>query len=273
MSRRLRIQRKDGIPLESEIKELDFIDQIYYINLEHRTDRKEEILQEIKLIDPELKRTARINAIKHDYGEIGCGESHILAIKDAIENNHNMILILEDDFNFDAKISILEEVYQELIKHDSKFNLFQLSRNLKRGNKISNNLVEIIDSQTLSGYLIRNNNKSVEEEEISPKEDKIINSLREVSNSQTTSGYLVNNGFFQELIDNFTEAVEKMKSVLLNKKVSDKEKQKCRETYAIDQHWKKLQGPGKGFYTSNLRLGYQRPSYSDINKEMSNYLI
>ena len=44
-----------------------YVDQIYYINLEHRKDRKEHIEKQIKeYLDPDLKITTRFNAIQYN---------------------------------------------------------------------------------------------------------------------------------------------------------------------------------------------------------------
>ena len=86
---------------------MEKVDQIYYINLEHRTDRKEHIENEIKKIDPNLKKTTRIEAIKHKQGGIGCGMSHIKVLEDAIEKNYHNIIVLEDDFKFTVKCLVI----------------------------------------------------------------------------------------------------------------------------------------------------------------------
>jgi hypothetical protein len=59
---------------------MDKIDAICYINLDHRLDRKEHILEQLRVIDPALTKTHRISAEytpgkvaasstwKHSYG-------------------------------------------------------------------------------------------------------------------------------------------------------------------------------------------------------------
>ena len=43
-----------------------YVDQIYYINLAHRKDRKEHIEKQIKkYLDPDLKITTRFDAIQY----------------------------------------------------------------------------------------------------------------------------------------------------------------------------------------------------------------
>ncbi len=66
-----------------------------YINLEHRKDRNEEIRKELLEFIPE-ENIHRIDAIKHDYGALGCSLSHIKALEYA--KQFDISCILEDDF-------------------------------------------------------------------------------------------------------------------------------------------------------------------------------
>ena len=94
---------------------------IYIINLKHRTDRKEKCIYQLKKINiTNYKFTEAVNSkspeyealykdtckqfkqdfIKYNFsiGALGCFLSHIDCYKDAITNNYNKIIILEDDF-------------------------------------------------------------------------------------------------------------------------------------------------------------------------------
>ena len=133
---------------------MEKVDQIYYINLKHRTDRKEHIENEIKKIDPNLQKTTRIEAIKHEQGGIGCGISHIKVLEDAIEKNYHNIIVLEDDFKFTVKTNIFFEYLQELYNYDKEYNICMLSRNIKKYNKLNDKISEVINGQTVSGILI-----------------------------------------------------------------------------------------------------------------------
>ena len=92
-----------------------FIDKVVYINLEHRTDRKEQIESELHKYFPSEK-IQRFNAIKHQHGGIGCTQSHIAILEMAIKENWNNVLIVEDDAmwsNFDKGYSLLEQLIQK----------------------------------------------------------------------------------------------------------------------------------------------------------------
>ena len=74
--------------------------KIYYINLDKRKDRKINIENQIKKLNDKLNifTSERINAIDDlEYGGIGCGKSHIIALNKAKKNNLDFIIILEDD--------------------------------------------------------------------------------------------------------------------------------------------------------------------------------
>jgi glycosyl transferase family 25 len=87
------------------------VDKVIYINLDHRTDRKELIENTLKEVP--FKNVQRFSAIKDDIGTIGCVKSHIKCLEIAIQENLKNILIMEDDnvwFNdYKNKLKILEE--------------------------------------------------------------------------------------------------------------------------------------------------------------------
>jgi glycosyl transferase family 25 len=168
MPRRRIIRKKENIN-----NFLDKIDKIYYINLENRKDRLESITNEIKKIDPRNIKTKRIEAVKKDVGAIGCGLSHIKALKDAQENNYDNVIILEDDFTFIRGLEEINNSINYLFKYFDDYNICLLSGNIYKARK---------------------------------KKDMIWEALE----VQTTSGYIINSKFYQVLIDNFQEAINTM---------------------------------------------------------------
>jgi len=77
------------------------IDIIYYINLDHRTDRKEQILQELKKMNIPDSKIQRIPGIyTKGFGVLGCAQTHLKTLETFMESNYNNCLILEDDFMF-----------------------------------------------------------------------------------------------------------------------------------------------------------------------------
>jgi GR25 family glycosyltransferase involved in LPS biosynthesis len=115
-------------------KESSILSRSFYINLDHRTDRKEEFLQELKRVDLDgVQRLPGILLTEEENEEItknggftwpeanghlnnllrsqrGCTLSHKEAVKKAKENNWKNVLIFEDDCVF------IEDIKSELIK-------------------------------------------------------------------------------------------------------------------------------------------------------------
>jgi len=73
------------------------LENVYYINLEERVDRK-------VLVETELKKMKwkyeRFDAIKHARGIIGCCMSHLAVVEMAKEKDLDYVVILEDDIQF-----------------------------------------------------------------------------------------------------------------------------------------------------------------------------
>ena len=57
------------------------IEHVLYINLMHRTDRKQEVEQELKLIGLD-RCMQRFNAINTTNGRVGCTMSHLKCLQE-----------------------------------------------------------------------------------------------------------------------------------------------------------------------------------------------
>ena len=68
---------------DSSIKCLSDIKHAFYINLDHRTDRKEHVEKELNIIGV---NASRFEAIKMENGAIGCSMSHLKILQTALKN-------------------------------------------------------------------------------------------------------------------------------------------------------------------------------------------
>ncbi len=75
----------------------DFIDHVLYINLDHRTDRRELVERELAVFGD---RVQRIPAIHYSDGMLGCNKSHQKALEYAKTSGWRNVLIVEDDFQW-----------------------------------------------------------------------------------------------------------------------------------------------------------------------------
>ena len=86
---------------------INSFDNYFYINLEHRTDRKKQITDELKKMEIPEDKIIRIDASRNKYnGHIGCCKSHIKALKYAKEHKFKTVIIFEDDFVFSKELSL-----------------------------------------------------------------------------------------------------------------------------------------------------------------------
>ena len=152
----------------SNINSIDDIKHAYYINLDHRVDRKEHVESQLNKIGINAQR---FNAIKMENGAIGCSMSHLKILQDALKNNVEHILIVEDDITFlDPELFI------------KQFNTFF---------QLHGNNWDVV--------LLAGNNM--------PPYDNVDNTCIKVSRCQTTTGYLVNGPYIKNLIQNIKMSI------------------------------------------------------------------
>lgn len=197
----------------------DSIKNVYYINLEIRTDRKENVESELRYFGWNPKR---FNAIKMPNGALGCSTSHLRCLELAKSEGLDHILICEDDITF---------LNKDLFK-----------------NQLDNFLSTDISWDVI---LIAGNNMG----SIMP----ICNSAVKVSNCNAATGYLVKREYFDTLIQNFQEGINKLTY----------EPQK-HQLYAIDQYWTTLQKKDNWILITPLTVT-QKEGHSDIEKMYTNY--
>jgi len=195
------------------------IDQVLYINLKDREDRKTALLEEFKRIDMPFNKITRIDAIKDKFGAYGCTLSHIKALEYAKQMNYKTVLICEDDLNFTYG-NQLTQFYIGMTRL-MKFDVVMLSGTIVEVEKYN----DIFDRAT-----------------------KVMNG----------SCYLVNYTYYDTLINNLKEGAKYLKKYGHNK------------GFNLDVYWFNLQQKDKWYIFKN-RLGYQRPSYSDIEYKHVDY--
>lgn len=213
---------------------MDHIDALYYINLDHRRDRKKEFLkQAFRYFDKEfLFRMKRLPAVSHERGYVGCARSHVAILNEAIEKNYQHVLIMEDDFQFTMSPEEVETCLRDFFTspYASSYKVCMLASNLYAYSEVKD-----------ASFLCR------------------------VHKARTASGYLIHRPFMETLRDCFQECAERL--------AMGEDVRHHYEKWSIDTVWWKYQIPqeGHGFYAFSPRLGLQRASYSDIEKRFVDY--
>jgi hypothetical protein len=102
---------------------MEHIDCVYYMNLDHREDRRAQIESELDKLDvPESKRVRISGVYKPGFGILGCGLAHKKTIETFLASDHQRCLIFEDDFQFTLDMDyvqmILNGIFEEKIPFD-----------------------------------------------------------------------------------------------------------------------------------------------------------
>jgi GR25 family glycosyltransferase involved in LPS biosynthesis len=195
------------------------IKHAFYINLHSRPDRKQHVEHQLKALGISAKR---FNAIKMTNGALGCSFSHLKLIETAKSNNWEHILIIEDDILF-TDPHLFTKQFNNFLSNHKDFDVVIIS---------GNNM---------------------------PPFETIDDTCVKVSRCQTTTCYLVQQHYYDTMIQNFREGINKLMKEPHNHKL-----------YAIDKYWFRLQEIDKWYLIIPLTVT-QREDYSDIEKRPTNY--
>lgn len=155
---------------------------IVFINLKHRTDRLQHIVNEFDKLG--LETPTRIEGVHYPKnGPLGCCASHIKAIEMAINNKWDKVLILEDDFTFTNDLNVTNNLLKRFLELGMKWDVFMFSSNL-------------IDYENTDYSFVK----------------KVIQ-------GKTTSGYLLNSHYYETLLRNFKECFNGLKTEVYSKKL------------------------------------------------------
>ena len=205
--------------ITSKLNNILDIKHAFYINLESRPDRKQHVEEQLNQIGIHAER---FDAIKMDNGAIGCSLSHLKCLEIAKENNWDHVLIVEDDILFLEPTVFINQTNKFLNTHDDW------------------------DVLLLAG----NNHLPFQ-----PIDDTCI----KVSKCQTTTGYIVKNHYFDTLIENIREGINKFKK-----------EPYIHWLYAIDVYWFSLQQRDRWFLIIPLTV-IQKEGYSDLAGKIISY--
>ena len=134
----------------------DKIDKIIYINLKKRTDRRQQIEEDLTALQLKYERFDAIET--PGFGLLGCGLSHLSVLKLAKERAYKNVLILEDDFMFLVSKDTLEDQLNQFFNLNLDYDVCMLSYNLIRYQPTQHAVInKILEVQTASGYIVNCN--------------------------------------------------------------------------------------------------------------------
>jgi GR25 family glycosyltransferase involved in LPS biosynthesis len=123
----------------------------FYINLEARTDRRQELEGELARIGISGER---FPAFKTSPGIIGCGQSHSAVLKEAKARGYRNVLVLEDDFLFLVSKEEFWSLLTKALSEAPDYDVIMLGYAINRSEPYSETLLKVLDAQAGSGYIV-----------------------------------------------------------------------------------------------------------------------
>jgi len=127
------------------------IQHAFYINLDHRTDRKTHIEEQLYLVGINAQR---FNAVKLDNGAIGCSMSHLKILQQAIKDGLPHVAIIEDDTLFLDPGLFVMQFNQFLKTHDTWDVVLMAGNNIPPFQVIDDTCVRVSHCQTTTAYIV-----------------------------------------------------------------------------------------------------------------------
>ena len=130
---------------------MDNIAKTIYINLDHRTDRRAEMEEELAKIGLSGER---FPAIERKPGALGCGLSHLAILRRAKEEGWPNVLILEDDFTFLVDGPMFDQELKAVFDPKISYDVIMLAYGSNHSTPFTHTLSRVTNAQTTSGYLV-----------------------------------------------------------------------------------------------------------------------
>jgi glycosyl transferase family 25 len=132
------------------------LENVYYINLEERKDRKQLVELEFKKLNWKYER---FNAIRLKDGRVGCSMSHLKLLEMAKAKQLEYIVIAEDDIQFmdPTKYNrMLSEFNMYMKSNNIEYDVLLLAGNLRNPVQgINHFITRIFKSWTTTGYIVK----------------------------------------------------------------------------------------------------------------------
>ncbi|NBP59147.1 glycosyltransferase family 25 protein [bacterium] len=140
------------IPKTTRLDRFEDIQNVLYINLDERPDRKEKTEQEFSRIG---LKAQRVPAIKKKRGQLGCTLSHIKCLEMAKANNWDHVMICEDDILFAKDAQFVRERINTFLSRHKDWDIIVLGILIGNGIYIDDSAAWIKKSWCTTCYIVR----------------------------------------------------------------------------------------------------------------------
>ncbi|NCD42973.1 MAG: glycosyltransferase family 25 protein [Bacteroidia bacterium] len=137
-----------------------YFDNVYVINLKHRTDRLKSVSRILSTNSIRFERFDAVDGSKFNSvngllpGVIGCKHSHINILKDMVEHQYKQIAIFEDDVILKKNFTLLFEKYYAELPNNWDF-VYLGGNNMTPPIKISTHIYKPTCTYALHGYILK----------------------------------------------------------------------------------------------------------------------
>ena len=134
---------------------MEYIDTIYYCNLEQRPDRNIEFLGEMEKLRIPAEKIHRINSVYvPEFGALGCAKSQVMALEHFIVSGKEIGALFEDDFMFTESKETIQSVLSDFFSKKLYFDCLMLGGNILQAVPTSvSYLQKVYDAQCCSSYV------------------------------------------------------------------------------------------------------------------------
>jgi len=134
---------------------MDNIDAFIYINLDHRTDKKEQIENELAKMDIDKNKIFRISGVIHPRNNaVGCSLAHASALKFAKERGFKNFIVFEDDFQFLVDKETFYKNIQDFFNLNINYRCVMLTYSFQNATPFNDFLIKINEASNAAAYLV-----------------------------------------------------------------------------------------------------------------------
>jgi GR25 family glycosyltransferase involved in LPS biosynthesis len=132
---------------------MDIVEKVFYINLKHRQDRREQIETELRE-KFKFGDAKRYEAVLHESPILGCTMSHVTLWRQMIQNKWSTMMVIEDDALLQTSRDVLDKYITAFIK-DDQADVLSISNSCGEFTKYNELFDRAFNSQTSSCYVIK----------------------------------------------------------------------------------------------------------------------
>lgn len=139
-------------PKKNSLNGFRDIKNVLYINLDERTDRRDQTEQEFNRIGLNAQR---VQAVKTKPGKLGCTLSHIKCLEIAKEKDWDHVMICEDDILFAKDSQKIKERFDMCLSRHKDWDVIALGLIVRKGEYLDDSTARIQKAWCTTCYIVR----------------------------------------------------------------------------------------------------------------------